>query len=216
MRYEYACCPLRSDPLSRMSRRCLRTRRDARAVCVRRRAARAVGVAVRRGEEEEEAAKKHKTPPRKSKGKGKEALPPSRDETDEASSDEKEPTAEAGATKSKAPPRRPKPEEDARRSPPRRPRPRPKDPTPRAAAAWSRCRFGIGGQRAVPQRWLDRRHGRAGAVFAVARPRGWGSGSRPSRPRSRPTGFAANIGIFGIFNYGFGASSQDAGAGEPC
>ena len=153
------------------------------------------------------AAKKHKTPAAKSKGKGKEALPAEPSvESDEASSDEK-PGAEDDE-KSKSPAPTAEPEEDATKPPPKAAKaPPPKESDSEAGGGLVAFRFGIGG------RALFRNVAWTGDNGALA-PYSLSPGPQlglwlEAFPAAFATdGFAANIGVFGHFNLGFGASSK--------
>jgi len=153
------------------------------------------------------AAKKHKTPAAKSKGKGKEALPAEPAvESDEASSDEK-PAAE-DEPKSKPTPA-PEPEEDAPKAPPKAAKaPPPKESDAESGGGLVAFRFGIGG------RALFRTVDWTGDMDMLA-PYSLKPGPQlglwlEAFPAAFATdGFAGNIGVFGHFNLGFGASSKD-------
>jgi hypothetical protein len=149
------------------------------------------------------AAKKHKTPAAKSKGKGKEALPPEPAvESDEASSDEK-PAAEDDE-KSKPTPS-PEPEEDAPKPAPKAAKASPAKDSD-AGGGLVAFRFGIGG------RALFRNVTWTGDMGQLA-PYSLSPGPQlglwlEAFPAAFATdSFAANIGVFGHFNLGFGASS---------
>ena len=175
---------------------------------------RAVRVAVGRGEEEEAGGKKDKTPRHEVEGQGRRRRTPT-PETDEASSDEKSSEqpdadderrqAEGGAAARRRRRRRGGRQEARQAGQGAR--------TAEAEGAGGgpiALRFGIGGQALFRTLTLDRRQGRAGAVLAVARPEAavW----LEAYPAAFATdGFAANIGLFGRFNYGFGAVVEDAG-----
>lgn len=154
------------------------------------------------------AAKKHKTPAAKTKGKGKEALPAEpAGESDEASSDEK-PDAE-DEDKAKKPTPAPEPEEDAPKPPPKAAKaPPPKESDSEAGGGLVAFRFGIGG------RALFRTVDWTGDMGMLA-PYSLKPGPQlglwlEAFPAAFATdGFAGNIGVFGHFNLGLGASSKD-------
>jgi hypothetical protein len=157
-------------------------------------------------------AKKHKTPAAKSKGKSKEAAPSPPDvESDEASSDEKPSSTKAEADEeeektAKSPAASTEEEEVAAKKPakPARPPAEPGKEESEAGGAPPALWIGLGG----------------GALF---RNLSWtGMGLSPYSLSPGPEvavwfeafpaafatdGFAANIGLFGRFNYGIGASS---------
>ena len=94
-----------------------------------------------------------------------------------------------------------------RRSPPRRSRP-PRRRRPKAQAAGrSRCKIGVGGRALFRQlRWSD--DGGQLAPYTLS-PGPEASVWFEAYPAAFVTdGFAANIGLFGRFDYGFGASSK--------
>ena len=152
-------------------------------------------------------AKKGKTPAAKSKGKGKEALPAEPAvESDEASSDEK-PAAE-DEDKAKKPTPAPEPEEDAPKPPPKAAKaPPPKESDSEAGGGLVAFRFGIGGRALF--RTVDWT-GDMGALAPYSLKPGPELGlwleAFPAAFAS--DGFAGNIGVFGHFNLGFGASSK--------
>jgi hypothetical protein len=157
-------------------------------------------------------AKKHKTPAAKTKSKGKEALPPEPEaESDEASSDEKpsssrtiEPDEEKEA-KPPAPP--PEDDEAGARKPARAAKPAAAPEDSDTGGGLSALRLGFGG------RALFRSLSWTGAGGALA-PYSLSPGPEvglwlEAFPAAFATdGFAANIGVFGQFNYGVGASSK--------
>jgi len=153
------------------------------------------------------AAKKHKTPAAKSKGKGKEALPAEPSvESDEASSDEK-PAAEDDEKSKPAPP--PEPEEEATKPPPKAA----KAPPPKESdvdGGLVAFRFGIGGRALFRNvAWTGDNGGLAPYSLSPGPQLGLWLEAFPAAFATN--GFAANIGVFGHFNLGFGAASKDPG-----
>ncbi len=151
------------------------------------------------------AAKKHKTPAAKSKGKGKEALPAEpAPESDEASSDEK-PDAE-DEPKSKPP--APEPEEDAPKPPPKAAKAPPPKEGDSEGGGLVAFRFGIGG-RALFRNVSWTGDNGALAPYSLAPGPQLGLWLEAFPAAFATDGFAGNIGVFGHFNLGFGASSKD-------
>lgn len=151
-------------------------------------------------------AKKGKTPAAKSKGKGKEALPAEPAvESDEASSDEK---PSADEEKSKPTPAA-EPEEDAPKPPPKAAKaPPPKESDGEGGGGLVAFRFGIGGRalfRTVD--WTGDMGMLAPYSLKPGPQLGLWLEAFPAAFAS--AGFAGNIGVFGHFNLGFGASSKD-------
>jgi hypothetical protein len=153
--------------------------------------------------------KKHKPPATKSKGK--EALPASEPETDSASSDEKSSGKDDEDDEKAAkptPPPEPVGDEDAAAKKPARTKPAPKmEDEGGPSGALAALRLGIGGAALFRQlRWTD--DGGALAPYTLSpgpELRVWFE----AYPAAFATdGFAANIGVFGKLDYGFGATSQ--------
>jgi hypothetical protein len=153
--------------------------------------------------------KKGKTPAGKVKSKGKgEALPPDEPESDEASSDEKpapKPAIEEEAEEKKPPPPAPEPEEEAAAKKPPKPKPEPKAEA-EGEGGLVALQIGVGGKALFRKlRWTDTTTlvpyslspGPEASVWFEAFPAAFASDS-----------FAGNIGLYGHFNYGFGASSK--------
>ena len=154
------------------------------------------------------AAKKHKTPAAKSSGKGKGALPAEpAPESDEASSDEK-PDAE-DEPKSKPPTPAPEPEEDATKPPPKAAKaPPPKESDSEGGGGLVAFRFGIGGRALFRNvSWTGDMGGLAPYSLSPGPQLGLWLEAFPAAFAT--DGFAGNIGVFGHFNLGFGASSKD-------
>jgi hypothetical protein len=156
-------------------------------------------------------AKKGKTPTSKSKGQGKEAAPEPESETDSASSDEKSSNKDEGDEKAaaKAPPSPPPEDEEMAAKKPAKPAKASPQPESEEAAGGAPIafRFGVGGKALFRNlSWTDDMGalapyslspGPEAAVWLEAFPAAFAT-----------DGFAANIGLFGHFNYGFRASSK--------
>ena len=153
------------------------------------------------------AAKKHKTPAAKSKGKGKEALPPEpAAESDEASSDEK--SAADDEEKSKSPAPVPEPEEDAPKPPPKAAKAPPPKESDSEGGGLVAFRFGVGGRALFRNvAWTGDNGMLAPYSLSPGPQLGLWLEAFPAAFAS--DGFAGNIGVFGHFNLGFGASSKD-------
>jgi hypothetical protein len=159
-------------------------------------------------------AKKGKTPSGKTTGKtsGAAKAPVDDDETDEASSDEKEPTPSksSGASTEDEKPSAPLSEPDetaAAAKKPAKPVEKPAEADDSAGSGQPALTFGIGGRALFRNlSWTDNVANLApytlspGPEVTV-----WGEVYPAAFMTS---GFAANIGVFGHFNYGFGASSK--------
>jgi hypothetical protein len=153
-------------------------------------------------------AKKGKTPT--SKSKGKEAAPESAPETDSASSDEKSSDKDEGDEKAtvKAPPPPPEDEEMAAKKPAKPAKVPPKAEAEEAGGgAPFALRLGVGGKALFRNlSWTD--DGGAVAPYSLS-PGPQAAVWLEAFPAAFATdGFAANIGLFGHFDYGFGASSK--------
>lgn len=152
---------------------------------------------------------KHKAPATKSKGKGKEALPDSTIETDEASSDEKSSGKEGEDDEKPAakapPPPPPEDEEVAAKKP--KPKAPPKAEAEEAGGGLTAFRLGVGGRALFRTlSWTDDKG--ALAPYSLS-PGPEASVWFEVFPAAFATdGFAANIGLFGRFDYGFGAASK--------
>jgi len=152
--------------------------------------------------------KKHKTPATKSKGK--EALPATGDESDEASSDEKssgKDDEEEEKPKATPPPEPVGGEEEAAAKPAKKAKPAPKAEDEAAGGGLAALRIVIGGGALFRQlRWTDDMGALAPYTLSP------GPELRvqfEAFPAAFATdGFAANIGLFGKLDYGFGASSK--------
>jgi len=161
-------------------------------------------------------AKKHKTPAASSKSKSKSSAPAeAAPESDEASSDEKtpspsktaaEPDEEEKPAKAAAPPAEPD-EEAAAKKPPKKAAPAAAAEGESAAGAPIALSFGVGGKA------LFRNLSWTSDMGALA-PYNLAPGPEASLwleayPAAFMTdGFAANIGLYGGFDYGLGASSK--------
>jgi hypothetical protein len=154
--------------------------------------------------------KKHK--PAATKSKGKAAAPEAAPEADDESDDEKPSSSSKGdEDEEKAakptPPPEPVGDEDAAAKKPAKTKPAPKEEDEGPAGGLPALRFGLGGGALFRQlRWTDDNGALApytlspGPEFRV-----WFE----AFPAAFATaGFAANIGLYGHLNYGFGASSK--------
>jgi hypothetical protein len=163
-------------------------------------------------------AKKHKTPAGKVKSKSGAALPPEPEaESDEASSDEKPSTSKAGADSdsdepaAKAPPPPPPEEEDAPKKPAKAAK-APKEDAASEAGGPIAFRFGVGGRALFRNMvWTDdmvQGGGSALADYSLSPGPMLGLWLEAFPAAFATDGFAANIGVFGRFDYGLGASSK--------
>lgn len=151
--------------------------------------------------------KKHKTPATKSKGAA--AAPDTSSDADDAS-DEKSSSSGADEEVEKpkpAPPPEPVGDEDAVPKKAAKPKPAPEKEAEGAGGGPIALRIGVGGRALFRQvRWTD--DGGALAPYTLS-PGPEASVWLEAYPAAFATdGFAANIGIFGRFDYGFGASSK--------
>jgi hypothetical protein len=157
-------------------------------------------------------AKKSKTPTSKSKGKGKEAAPESGPETDEASSDEKSSGKDSEDDEKPAakasPPPPPEDEDVAAKKPAKAAKASPKaESEDGGIGAPIAFRLGIGGRGLFRTlSWTD--DGGALAPYSLAPGPEVGVWLEAFPAAFMTDGFAANIGIFGHFDYGIGASSK--------
>jgi hypothetical protein len=154
-------------------------------------------------------AKKSKTPT--SKSKSKEAAPDSAPETDEASSDAKPSDKDEGDEKAatKAPPPPPEDEEVAAKKPakPAKAPPKAESSEDTGIAAPIALRLGVGGKALFRNlSWTD--DGGALAPYSLSPGPQVGVWFEAFPAAFATDGFAANIGLFGQFDYGFGAASK--------
>jgi len=151
--------------------------------------------------------KKGKTPSGKTTGGAK--APVDTDETDEASSDEKEPTPSKPSAPSpdeEKPPAPPEADEATKK--PAKPAEKPAaEPDDSEGSGLPAMQFGIGGKALFRTlSWTD--DGGALAPYSLSPGPELAVWLEAYPAAFATTGFAANIGIFGSFNYGLGAKSK--------